>query len=92
MVGLYPFLMSVVCVSVCARLLAFSRTLGWSESSWQNSDSAPLSVGWESLTSRQQTAAILLGFEAADFGEAAAAAVEAGQRQDGRGGTGKPRL
>ena len=68
-----------VCVRVC------SRTLGWSESSWQQSDSAPLSVGWESLTSRQQTAALLLGYEAADF-----------ERQDGdRGGTDsnpKPRL
>ena len=46
-----------------------SRTLGWTESSWQDSDSTPLSASWASLNTRQQAAAHLLGYEEADFDE-----------------------
>jgi hypothetical protein len=45
------------------------RTLGWSEAGWQKSDSAPLSVAWASLNARQRAAAVLLGYEEADFEE-----------------------
>ena len=58
-------------------------TLGWSESSWEAGDQAPMEQLWSALSAAQLAAAGVMGFNESDFTGASLAAESQGEAADG---------